>query len=70
MEIKISTSNAAFIAPEEYDDSDLDRWTTARELEDIFMKICNDIRYRKKTDGVCMDSNGNKVGEWRLGDDI
>lgn len=66
MEIKISTSNAAFKAPEEYCDPNLDMWVTARELEDIFMKICNDIRYRKQTKGVCMDSNGNKVGEWRL----
>ena len=71
MEIKISTGNAAFHAPEEYNyDKNLDMWTTARELEDIFHKICNDIRYRKQTEGVCMDSNGNKVGEWRLYNDI
>ena len=66
MEIKISTSNAAFKAPEEYCDPNLDMWVTARELEDIFMKICNDIRYRKQTEGISMDSNGNKVGEWKL----
>lgn len=66
MEIKINTSTAAFKAPEGYLDHELDMRTTARELEDIFMKICNDIRYRKQTEGVCIDSNGNKVGEWRL----
>lgn len=66
MEIKISTSSAAFRAPKEYQDPNLDRWVTARELENILMKICNDIRYRKQTEGICMDSDGNKVGKWRL----
>ena len=42
---------------------------TVRELEYIFHKICNDIRYQKQTEGICMDSNGNKVGEWRLQND-
>ena len=70
MEIKISTGNAAFHDPEEYNhDKDLDMRATVRELEDIFHKICNDIRYRKQTEGICMDSNGNKVGEWRLQND-
>lgn len=64
MKIEIKTGNAAFHAPYGYDDQ-IDRYVTARELGDIFLSICNHIK-AGRTEGVCMDSYGNKVGKWEL----
>lgn len=62
MKIEINTDNAAFHAS--YDEN-IDNYATARELKDIFSSICNHIK-AGRTEGVCMDSYGNKVGEWEL----
>lgn len=64
MKIEINTGNAAFHAPYGYDES-MDNYATARELKGIFSSICNHIK-AGRTEGVCMDSYGNKVGEWEL----
>ena len=64
MKIEIKTGNAAFHAPNGYDE-EIDRYVTARELKDIFSSICNHIK-AGNTKGVCIDCNGNKVGKWEL----
>lgn len=52
-EIKFSTDNAAFM-----DDP-------AEEVASILRGIATDIENGAK-DGIAMDINGNKVGEWSL----
>lgn len=64
MKIEINTGNAAFHAPDGYDEG-IDRYATATELGYIFSSICNHIK-AGRTEGVCMDLYGNKVGEWEL----
>lgn len=53
MKIKFSTSNAAF---EEYG---------TYEIKRILEKIIRQVENGHE-DGVIMDINGNKVGEWEL----
>lgn len=64
MKIEIKTGNAAFHAAYEYDEA-ADNYIMANELKHIFSSICNHIKVGR-TEGVLMDSYGNKVGEWRL----
>lgn len=64
MKIEINTGNAAFHAPDGYDEG-IDRYVTARELKDIFSSICDHIK-AGRTEGICMDYNGNQVGTWEL----
>lgn len=63
-EVKINTGGAAFHDPYGYDES-LDRHMTARELQGILSSICNSIRVGR-TEGACIDINGNKCGTWKL----
>lgn len=62
LKIEFTTGNAAFM------DTELEAWNremrkleTVRILKEIIKNINNDLEY-----GLCMDINGNKVGEWTL----
>lgn len=38
-------------------------WEISRIVHRVVLAIANG-----RTEGVCLDINGNRVGEWRLGD--
>lgn len=60
MKIEIRTENEAFRDPFT---GDYDAYAEAREicriLKDVIQKL--EVGY---TDGTCIDTNGNRVGEW------
>lgn len=58
MKIEFTTGNAAF-----HDPIIGDNEAMANELENIFGRIIEDVRFGNKS-GVIMDTNGNKVGKW------
>ena len=62
-EVKINTDGAAFEAG--VDAPEIDEIIKEAELKYLLEKIIKDI-YRGKREGSVIDSNGNKVGEWRL----
>lgn len=64
MKIEINTGNAAFHAPEGYDEG-IDHYVMAGELEKILRSMCWKIR-KGETEGVFIDDNGNKCGTWEL----
>lgn len=59
-QLNIKTGNAAYLTEEgtEYDQSN---YELIRNLHGVIEKLNNGY-----TEGVVMDINGNKVGEWKL----
>ena len=62
-EVKISTGGAAFKSG--VDDEEIDKIITVAELKYLLKKIEQRMD-NGDTAGSVIDSNGNKVGEWRL----
>ena len=59
----IKTDGAAF--HDAYGDERYDRFAKASETIEILRKIIEDME-NEKTEGKCIDFNGNVCGEWKL----
>ena len=62
-EVKIRTGGAAFKSGT--DDPEYDRIATFEEIKFLLKKIVERLEVGH-TEGSVIDTNGNKVGEWRL----
>ena len=62
-EVKIRTESAAFKSGA--DSPEMDEIITAEELAMMLNKIAWNM-YNGDREGSVIDTNGNKVGEWRL----
>ena len=60
--LELTTGGSAF---HDEDNEEFNDITMALEMKRIFEKVCHQIMVGE-TKGVAMDSNGNKVGKWRL----
>lgn len=60
--LNMKTGNSAFTDPYGENDHMAECQEVARILREVAYQIENGIR----TDGSCMDYNGNKVGEFKL----
>lgn len=60
--VEFDTCNAAFRDPD--GDPGMDGYYEAQEICRILDEIKMRIELAGAADGVCMDINGNKVGEW------
>ena len=61
--MSFKTGNAAFHDP--YEDG-CNAYAKAEEVARILRNIADQIENGMRTEGSCMDYNGNKVGEWKL----
>lgn len=65
LKVEIKTGGAAFHCEDPEENPVLDREVLGQEVSRLLKKIAMDIQ-RGSDDGVIIDLNGNKVGEWSL----
>lgn len=66
--IRINTDNEAFKSQFSFDaDGEPELDEEATEVREIIRKVSRQLK-AGYTEGVCIDSNGNKVGRWEYKD--